>query len=124
RIVERRRRALELGVVELPRRRPLPPEQLAELAPVLLEARAAALGVEVPLVPVRALLGDGRGRRRRQRVLHVVTADGDQRADALGSEDGGDAGGAAAPVVAGEARAWDAQGVHEVEQVLADGGLL
>ena len=50
-VVERRRAALEGGVVEVPLRRRGPPDQLRELAPVLLVAGAAALGGEVVLVP-------------------------------------------------------------------------
>ena len=98
--------------------------QPSELATMLREARAPALGVEVPLVPVRALLRDRRRRRRRPHVLHVVAADGDQRAHALGGEERGDARGPAAPVVAREAGRREAERAHEVEQVLADRGLL
>ena len=50
-IVERRRGVLEGRVVEAPGRRPFPPQQPAELAAVLRQAGAPALGVEVPLVP-------------------------------------------------------------------------
>ena len=40
-------------VVELPIRRPQPPQQLAQFAPVRLQAGAAALGVEIILIPER-----------------------------------------------------------------------
>ena len=46
RIVEGFRRALERRVVELPVRRPQPPQQAGERAAILLEPGAPALGVE------------------------------------------------------------------------------
>src|SRR4029077_6713945 len=50
-VVERRRTAVERGLVELPPRRRGPPDQLRELAPVGAVAVPAALGREVVLVP-------------------------------------------------------------------------
>ena len=83
-IVERRRRELVAGIVEAPARRPLLPQQAADLAPVLLQPQAPALGVEVPLVPVATLVQRGGRARGRHRVLDVVAADGHQRPHALG----------------------------------------
>ena len=51
RIVERRGAAIEGGVVEVPLRRGELPDQPGEIAPVLVVARAAALGGEIVLVP-------------------------------------------------------------------------
>ena len=114
-IVERGRRAVPGGVVEPPGGRPGLPEEAADLAPLLLKAPAAALRVEIPLIPAGALLGRGGGRRRRHRVLHVVAADGDKRAHALGRHDGGDAGRAPAPVIAREGDLRQSERLHEVE---------
>src|SRR5262249_43934183 len=123
-IVERRRGALEGRLLESPGRRPLLPQEPADLATVLLQSDAATLGVEVPLIPVRPLL-PGRGRTRRgQRVLHVVAADADEGPHARRGEERGDAGGAAAPVVADESDGAEGERVQEIEEVLADGGLL
>jgi hypothetical protein len=73
---------------------------------------------------VGALLERRSGTGRRQRVLDVVAADGDERAHTLGTEDGGDARGAAAPVVAGEGDRGQREGVEEVDEVLGDRRLL
>jgi hypothetical protein len=43
-------------------------------------------------------------------VLDIVAADRDQRSDALRPQRGDDAGGAAAPIIAGECRALDTKG--------------
>src|SRR5439155_68548 len=72
---------------------------------------------------VGTVIGSRRARRR-ARVLHVVAADRHEGPHALGREEGGDARGATAPVVAGQSHAGEAEGVHEVEQVLADRRLL
>ena len=61
RVVEGCRAAIERGVVERPVRRRGLPDQAGELVPVLLVARAAALGGEVVLVPP----GELGGRRER-----------------------------------------------------------
>ena len=109
--------SVERLIVERPRRRPQLPEQPADGAPVLLEARATALGIEVPLVPVSILL---RHRRRSigiRDVLDVVGADRDEAAAALGPERRDDAGGPPAPVVPDEDRAVEVQGVHEREKI-------
>ena len=60
-IVERGRAPLEGRLVEAPFRRPQLPQQPADVAPVLGEAGAAALGVEVVLVPEAVLLLGGAG---------------------------------------------------------------
>src|SRR5262245_53013234 len=51
RIVEGCGRTVIGGVIEVPGRRPLLPEQLADPMTLLLEALTAPLGVEIPLVP-------------------------------------------------------------------------
>ncbi len=55
-IVVRDRGALEAGVVERPVRRPLLPQDPRDAAPVGGQARAAALDLEIPLVPERHLM--------------------------------------------------------------------
>ncbi len=123
-IVERAGAAGVRLVGELPGGRPQVPDQAAQLEAVRRQAGATAFGVEVVLVPEAVLLRGWRGLGRGGDVLDVVTVDGDQPFDALRPERGDDAGGAAAPVVAGEGGRWDVQGIHEVQQVLAEGGLL
>src|SRR5262245_21559951 len=56
RIVERDRGALERRVIEDPVRRPQPPDQAAEFAPVLLQPDPPAIGVKLIVVPEAALL--------------------------------------------------------------------
>ncbi len=124
RIVERCCGALERRVVEAPARGPLPPEKPADVAPVRCEAGPAALHVEVPLVPVGALLDGRQGPGRPDRVLHVVAADRHQGSHALGGQDADDARSPATPVVAGKRHARQAQRVHEIEEVLANRRLL
>src|SRR5262249_9116661 len=102
RIVERLCGRLEGRVVERPVRRPQPPDELAELTPVRLEAGAAAFGVEIILIPeamllIRRVRSHGAGD-----VRDVVTVAAPQRAHALGPQRRGDAGGTPAPVVANE----------------------
>ncbi len=99
-VVEGPRREVEHLVAEAPGRRPLPPHQLAEPAPVLFEARATGVGVEVPLIPEPA---DGLGRcgaRRRHGVLNRIAADEDRRTHAVGMQRRRHAGRPAAPIVA------------------------
>src|SRR5262249_59485746 len=62
RMVEGGGAALERGVMEVPLRRGGLPDQLGELAPVLVIAGAAALGGEIELVPPLEL-GGGRQRK-------------------------------------------------------------
>src|SRR5262245_22715559 len=99
RIVEGTRAALESLVVELPVRRPQPPDELAELAPVLVEPGAAALGAEIVLIPEAVLLLRHVRRDRAGNVLDVVAIAGDEGAHALRPQCRDDAGGAATPVV-------------------------
>src|SRR5688572_2430630 len=61
-IVERGCRLLVGVVRELPRRRPGLPQESADRLSITFETDAAALGVEVVLVPKRALGGRRRGR--------------------------------------------------------------
>ena len=51
RVVERRRAAIEGGVIEVPFRRRELPDELRKVAPVFLIADAAALGGEIVLLP-------------------------------------------------------------------------
>ena len=60
-VIERDCAALERRVVEAPARRPQAPQQPAERAPVFPQPGAAALAVEIVLIPVAMLLlGIGR----------------------------------------------------------------
>ena len=114
----------ELSVGELVVGAPERPEQAGDVGAVGGEAVNAALGVEVPLVPLAQLaLGAGRGVGLRD-VLHVVAAAGHQAGDAFGPKGSDDAAGPAAPVVARQGGALDAQGVEHVTQVGAEGCLL
>src|SRR5579863_8107294 len=54
RIIERWRGAQVGLLAKMPRRRPLLPQQAAQRAPILVQTGAAALGVEIPLIPERA----------------------------------------------------------------------
>src|SRR5439155_1579503 len=51
-------------------------------------------------------------------------ADRDERGDALGPQCRDDAGGAAAPIIAGECRAFDPERVEKIQEVMAECGLL
>lgn len=123
-VVEGRRAALVGRVVELPDRRPHAPQQLAQRAPVLRQAGAAALGVEVILVPVPRLVFRRDGLPRRRDVLDLVAVDRDQARAALGPQRRGHAGRGSAPVVSREHRARDGQRIEQVPHVGADRGLL
>ena len=117
RIVEGCRAALEGGVVEGPFRRGGSPDQLRELAPVLVITGAAALGGEVVLVPPLQL------GLRRQRLLagrlaaDQIAAHRDQPVAALRPERGDDVGGSRSPVEAGHDRVLDPEGVHQGDGV-------
>ena len=63
-VIERRRGAIECLLAEVPCRGPELPQQMTERAAIGREADAPALGVEVPLIPERAL-AFGRQRLRR-----------------------------------------------------------
>jgi hypothetical protein len=124
RIVERRGGEIEHLVAEAPGRRPLLPHEPAEPAPVLLEARATGLGVEVPLIPEPA---DGLGRggaRRRHGVLNRIAADEDRRAHAIGMERRRHARRPPSPIETGHGEARERERVGEVDHVLADRRLL
>jgi hypothetical protein len=123
-IVERRRGGRVRRVVEIPRRRPELPEQAAERTAIEREARAAAFGIEVVLVPVAPLLLGIGGLVRPRDVLDLVCAAGEESPHAAGPERGDDAAGAASPIETGEQRAFDLQDVEEVDHVLRDGSLL
>ena len=88
------------------------------------EPGAAALGVEIPLVPERLFRG-GRGRpRRRDRVLNGIAADEHSGAHAIGMKRGGDARRASAPVVTRHGKPREAHRIGEVDEILADRRLL
>ena len=93
-------------------------------AAILGEPGSATLGVEVVLVPEAVLLLGVRWTLGRGDVLNVVAAGGDQAAHPRWPQRRDDAGGPAAPVVADEVALGQAERIHEVEQILAQGRLL
>ena len=124
RVVERRRGAVEGGVVDVPLRRGDPPDQPGELARVAPVAEPAPLGREVEQVPP-AELG-----LRRQRLLvdldapDQVAAHRDQGRAALGPERGHDRGGPRSPVEPGDGRPCDPEGVQQRQGVDGEHRLL
>ena len=109
-VVEGRCAALEGGVVEVPLRGGGPPDELRELAPVLLVPRPAALGGEVVLVPPLELGLRRQGQPAGLLAADQVAADRDQPAAALRPERRDDVGGSRSPVEPGHDRALDARG--------------
>ena len=85
---------------------------------------AAALGVEIILVPEPVL------RRRIERfhgggdILQVIAVAGNKAAHALRPQRGNDAGSAAAPIVAGKHGALDSERSHQLPQIVAERRLL
>ena len=124
RVVPRGRGLREGLLGELPMRGPQAPQQAADLAPVCRQAGAAALQMEVVLIPLAQLLLRCRRHGRIGNVLDVVAVAGDERAHALGPQRGGDARGAPAPVVADQHRLADVERIHQLPQVVAERGLL
>src|SRR5688572_5335029 len=123
-IVERRCGLLVGLVRELPRRRPRFPQEPADRAAIALEADTTALGVEVVLIPERALALRRGGRWSAENVLNGIAADEDGGAHAIRMERRGNASRAAAPVVTGDGKSPDLQRIGEINNVLADRGLL
>ena len=113
-----------VAVVEPPAGRPGAPEVPADLAPVLRQAVPPALGVEVPLVPELRLLLGVLGMRGLRDVVDDVPPDAHQGAHALRLERRDDADRPGAPVLADQRHAAEAQGVHQIDQVLAQRRLL
>src|SRR5262245_40485413 len=100
RIVEGGCGAIVGRVVEPPVRRPEPPQKLAELPAIRLEASPSALAVKVVLVP-EAMLLIGRVRLSRGAdALDVVATAGHETGRPLRPESSHHAGRAAAPIVA------------------------
>src|SRR5262249_31005285 len=96
----------------------------ADLAPVGRKPGAPALEVKVVLIPVAQFL---LGRRRcagARNVLDVVAVAGDERAHAIRPERRDDARGAAAPVVSDQHGLADIERIHQLPQIVAEGGLL
>ena len=85
---------------------------------------AAALGVEIVLIPVAMLLLGRRRLRRARDVVHVVAAAGDEPAHAFRPQRRDDAGGAPAPVIAAQDRIGDTERIHHLLQVVAERRLL
>src|SRR6185437_9061355 len=88
------------------------------------KAGAAALEVEIVLVPLAQLLLGRRRLSRVRNVLDVVAIAGDERAHARGPQRRDDAGGASAPVVADDHRLADVERIHQLPQVVAERRLL
>jgi hypothetical protein len=78
RVIERRGRALECRLVEVPFRRGEPPDKLGEVATVSFVASAAAIGGEIELVPplpMRYPLTATRALQRRGQSAAMISAD-------------------------------------------------
>src|ERR1700730_1210067 len=102
RVVEGRRRAREGGVVEMPVRRPLLPQDPGDLAPVGRKTCPAALELKIILIPQRHLtlrLGRDHGPGD---ILNEIAVDRHQPRAAARPQRRTDAGGPSAPVIAGE----------------------
>src|SRR5262245_18036231 len=84
-----------------------------------MQSGAAPFGVKVVLIPKPVLLLRRRWFNRPGNVLDVVAVGGDQAEYALGPQHGDDAGGAPAPVVAGEHGALERERVDELLEVVA-----
>ena len=123
-IVESWGRALERRVIESPGRRPHAPQKPCDPAPIFFEPPAAALVVEVILIPERRLLGRGRRLHGARDVLDIVGIAGDKRDDALRPERRNHASRPAAPVVTGKNRAPNSERVHQRQQIPAKRRLL
>src|SRR5262249_2711997 len=115
---------LEGCIVEPPVWRPQFPQQPAQRPAVRRQPGAAPLGVEIPLVP-EAMLAIGCGRLTRPGdVLNVIAADRDQGRAAFRPQRGHDAGGATAPIIAGERSPLDIERIEKLQEVMAECGLL
>ena len=93
------------------------PDELRELVPVFVVARAAALGGEIELVPPFEL-----GLRRQRHLAGFLAADqiaahGDHGLAALRPERRDDVGGPRAPIEAGEDRLLDLESIHQGDDV-------
>jgi hypothetical protein len=111
-VVERLSGAIEGGVVKGPLGRGGPPDQLGELAPVVVVADPAAFGGEVVLVPPLQL-----GRWRQRQLAGLLAADQipahrDQPPAAVWPQRRHDVGCARPPVEAGKDRALDLEGIQ------------
>ena len=123
-IVVRHRRPLEARIVEMPVRRPLLPQDPGDVAPVGGKTGAAALELKIILVPERDLALRLHRNHRLGDILDQIAVDRDQADAALRPQRRADAGGASAPVIAGEHGALDGKRIHQRDQVGADRGLL
>ena len=117
RIVERRRRAIEGGVVKVPFRRGELPDQFCKIVPVFLVAVAAAFGGEIILVPPLQL-----GLRRKRHLAGLLAADQiaahrDQRLAALRPECRDDISRPRAPIEPGKDRLFDLERIHQGDDI-------
>ncbi len=124
RVVEGHSGPGEGRLVEGPSGGPLPPQHPAQVAAVCGQGLAAAAGLEQVLVPHGVL--DARVERVPLPfdVDDVVAGHRHQPGQALRPQRGRDAGGQAAPVVSGDDRRVEPQGVDQRDQVGSEGGLL
>ena len=123
-IVERGRGALIGRVIEPPVRRPQSPQQLAELAAIGRQPGTAALGVEIVLIPKPVLQLRRHRLGRSGNILNVVAVGRHQAAHLVRPQRGDDAGGAPAPIVAGQHGARHAERIDEFLEVVAERRLL
>src|SRR3979490_2157270 len=117
RVVKGRSRAIERGIIEVPLRRSDLPDELGKIVPVFLVAGPAAFRGEIILVPPLQLS------LWRQRHLvgftaaDQITAYGDEGLAALRPERGDNVGRPRSPIITGEGRLLDLEGVHKSDDI-------
>jgi hypothetical protein len=124
RVVERRRGAVERGITELPPRRGDLPNELPEIVPVFVVAERAAFRRKIILIPPLVL---GFWRQRRLvgfRAADQIAANGNEGLAALRPERRDDVRRPCSPVIAGEDRLVDLEGIHQSDGIEGDRRLL
>ncbi len=111
-IVEGHRSEVQRGVIEVPVGRVAPPDHPRDVASVGGETGSATLGQEGVEVPQAGFQVGPDRRHGAAYVLDEVTVDGDEAGTPVWPQRGGDAGGAPAPVIAGDDGAPDGERIQ------------
>jgi hypothetical protein len=117
-------RPLKNGVVELPAGRPLLPKDAAQFATMLRQALTSSLQLKQMLIREHLLQSRCEGVSKARDVDDVVAGIRKEARHAFRPERRGDAGRKAAPIVAGQNGALNAESVEEIDQVSAKRSLL